>query len=143
MARIVCSGSGPHTPRLVVEPFSDLSGMQRSANMAKELTEEAITQLTKFKEIVVVDVAPSGTIADSYPTVVLEAAVRIEGEKLRLSTRLVNRADGSILWTKRYENDIHPHNLFELQDDIAGSMATPLAHPYGVIIRSVVARFSQ
>ncbi|MRG57400.1 hypothetical protein GF108_17655 [Phyllobacterium sp. SYP-B3895] len=51
--------------------------------------------LTKFKEIVVV----SGTIADSYPTVVLEAAVRIEGEKLRLSTRLVDPADGSILST--------------------------------------------
>jgi len=57
-----------HIPRLVVEPFSDLSGMQRSAN---------------------------------------------------------------------------PHNLFKLQDDIAGSMATPLAHPYGVIFRSDVARFSQ
>lgn len=44
---------------------------------------------------------------------------------------------------KRYENDIHPHNLFELQDDIAGSMATALAHPYDVIFRSDVARLSQ
>ncbi|SFJ31702.1 TolB amino-terminal domain-containing protein [Phyllobacterium sp. CL33Tsu] len=130
------TGTGPHIPRLLVRPFSDLSGTQRSGNIAKGLTEEVLTQLSKFKEIIVVDGAASSTIVDPYPTVMLEAAVRIEGERLRVSTRLVNRADGSILWTNSYENDIQPHGLFQLQDDIAGSMATALAQPYGIVFQS-------
>lgn len=133
---VAIRGSGPHIPRLLVKPFSDLSGTLRSANMAKGLTEEVITQLTKFKKIVVVDGAASNAIVDPYPTVVLEAAVRIEDERLRLSTRLVNRADGFIFWTKSYENDIRPHGLFQLQEDIARSLATALGQPYGVIFQS-------
>ncbi len=133
-------GTGPHIPRLVVKPFSDLSGTQRSANMAKGLTEEVLTQLSKFKEIVVVDGAASSAIVDPQPTFTLEGRVRIEGEKLRLSTRLVNRVDGSIFWTNSYENDIQRQGLFQLQDDIAGSMATALAQPYGIVFQSDAAR---
>jgi len=133
---VAIRGTGPHIPRLLVKPFRDLSGTQGSANMAKGLTEEVLTQLSKFKEIIVVDGVASSTVIDPYPTVVLEAAVRIEDERLRLSTRLVNRADGSIFWTKSYENDIQPHGLFQLQEDIARSMATALAQPYGVIFQS-------
>ncbi|SDP27436.1 TolB amino-terminal domain-containing protein [Phyllobacterium sp. YR620] len=125
----VARGSGPLIPRLLVEPFGDLSGTRRSANIAKGLTDEVIMQLAKFKEIVVVDGAASNTIVDPQPTFMLEGRVRIEGERLRLSTRLVNRADGSIFWTNSYENDIQRQGLFQLQDDIAGSMATALAQP--------------
>ncbi|NTS30638.1 hypothetical protein HQ945_05170 [Phyllobacterium sp. BT25] len=140
---VTIRGSGPHIPRLLVAPFRDLSGTQRSANIADGLTDEVINQLAKFKEIVVIAGGSSGTNVDPYPTVVLETAVRIESESLRVSTRLVDRADGSILWTNSYESDIRPHGLFQLQDDIAGSMATALAQPYGIIFQSGEAQLAQ
>ncbi|UGY08586.1 hypothetical protein [Phyllobacterium pellucidum] len=138
----VARGSGPLIPRLFVEPFGDLSGTRRSANLAKGLTDEVIIQLAKFKEIVVVDGAASSTIVDPQPTFTLEGRVRIEGDRLRLSTRLVNRAEGSIFWTNSYENDIQRQGLFQLQDDIAGSIATALAQPYGIVFQSDAARLS-
>ncbi|MRG56412.1 hypothetical protein GF108_12575 [Phyllobacterium sp. SYP-B3895] len=131
----VARGSGPLVPRLLVEPFGDLSGTQRSAKIAKGLTDEVIIQLAKFKEITVVP-GHSPTIDDAQPTFMLKGSVRIEGDRLRLSTRLVNRADGSIFWTNSYENDIQRQGLFQLQADIASPMATALAQRYGTVVQS-------
>ncbi|WP_027232741.1 hypothetical protein [Phyllobacterium sp. UNC302MFCol5.2] len=141
--------AGPDIPKVLVEPIEDLSGTQRSANIAQDLTDEVISQLAKFKEVVVVAGRSSDAsstlfrINDTRPSFALQGRVRIDGEKLRLSTRLMNRADSSIVWTGNYENDLKAEGLVQLQGDIARSVATALAQPYGILFQKDSAQLAQ
>ncbi len=141
--------TGPNVPKLVVDPFVDLSGTERSAIIARGLTDEVIGQLAKFKEIVVI-AGRSSSVSSEVPALendrlpyVLEGRVRVEGEKLRISARLLDRTDGSVIWTNHYDKIVQVRNLLELEADIAQGVATALAQPYGIIFQTDASRLSQ
>jgi tetratricopeptide (TPR) repeat protein len=54
---------------------------------------------------------------------VLEGSVRKAGDRLRITTQLVNVADGYHLWSERYDRDIDklccPGDIFSIQDEIS------------------------
>ena len=52
---------------------------------------------------------------------VLEGSVRKAGTRLRITTQLVNAADGYQLWSERYDRELE--DVFELQDEIARTIA--------------------
>lgn len=136
--------TGPNIPRLVIEPFEDLSGTQDSAIIAQGLTDEVIGQLAKFKEIVVV--AGTGKMlvtGGSQAFFALEGRVRVHGEKLRLNARLLDRNDGSVVWTNNYDSIVQVQDLLQLEADIARAVATVLAQPYGIIFQTDAADLSQ
>lgn len=141
--------TGPNVPKLVVDPFVDLSGTERSAIIARGLTDEVIGQLAKFKEIVVI-AGRSSSVSSEVPApvtarlpYVLEGRVRVEGEKLRISARLLDRTDGSVIWTNHYDKIVQVRNVLELEADIAQGVATALAQPYGIIFQTDASRLSQ
>jgi TolB-like protein len=141
--------AGPDVPRLVIEPFEDLSGTQDSAIIAQGLTDEVVGQLAKFKEIVVVAGNPPGgsskllAAGDSQAPFALEGRIRVHGEKLRLSARLINRTHGSVVWTNNYDSIVQVHDLLQLEADIARAVATALAQPYGIIFQMDAAQLAQ
>jgi serine/threonine protein kinase/tetratricopeptide (TPR) repeat protein len=55
---------------------------------------------------------------------VLEGTVRRAGDRLRVSAQLTNVADGLALWSDTYERQAK--DVFQVQDDIAGSIADAL-----------------
>ncbi|MEP7347884.1 MAG: protein kinase, partial [Gemmatimonadaceae bacterium] len=55
---------------------------------------------------------------------VLEGTVRRAGDRLRVSTQLTNAHDGLSLWSESYERRMA--DVFQVQDDIAGSIAGAL-----------------
>jgi TolB-like protein len=141
--------AGPDVPKLLVEPFDDLSGSPNSAVIARGLTDEVIGQIAKFKEITVITggTPDAGTDAaygvGGRPFYALQGSIRQDGGKLRLSARLLNRLNGSVLWTSSYDEDLEVRDLLEVETDIAASMATSLAQPYGVIFRSDTAQMTR
>ena len=48
---------------------------------------------------------------------VLEGSVRRSGNRLRISTQLINAADGYHLWSERYDREME--DIFDVQDEIA------------------------
>jgi tetratricopeptide (TPR) repeat protein len=52
---------------------------------------------------------------------VLEGSVRRAGNRLRITSQLVNAADGYHLWSERYDRELK--DIFEIQDEIARSIA--------------------
>jgi TolB-like protein len=129
----------PETPTLIVRQFEDLTGTNSSAIVARGLTEEVIGQLARFKELQVIADRPR-TAAD--PTLdatarlgrfSLEGSVRIEGNRLRVTTHLINRSDGSVVWSNIYDEDLQVRELLDLEAEMAGGVATALAQPSGVI----------
>jgi tetratricopeptide (TPR) repeat protein len=67
---------------------------------------------------------------------VLEGSVRKSGDRIRITAQLIDAASNSHLWSKTYDRRVG--DLFAVQDEIAGSVATALQATLGG--RSVQAR---
>ncbi|MBP2237010.1 TolB-like protein/Flp pilus assembly protein TadD [Sinorhizobium kostiense] len=134
--------AAPDLPGVIVAPFEDLSGTADSTIIARGLTDKVIEQISKFKEIVVIAGRSADTPSETPSSVApaaryaLSGSVRLTADNLWLSTRLVNREDGSVLWAESYSEDLQVRNLLELESDVARAVATALAQPYGVIFRA-------
>ncbi|CCM77437.1 hypothetical protein [Rhizobium mesoamericanum] len=127
--------SDTELPRIIVERFQSVPGKNASADIAQGLTDEVVGQLTKFKEILVI--APGvGQESDTRgPQFALQGGVRLEDDIVRLIARLVRKADGAVLWANNYDADLRDRNLLEVEADVAQSIATAVAQPYGVIFQ--------
>lgn len=124
----------PVVPRLLVEWFDDLSGTDESAALARGLTQEVISQLSKFKDIVVVQ--PPATAPPLDVPYVLAGSVDLSGDIFRYRIRMLNRSDGSVLWAHSYGGATKVPDLLRVQADIASNVATNLAQAYGAIFEA-------
>ena len=140
---------GPNIPKLLVEPFQDMTGTAEGATIAMGLTEEVVGKLVSFKDLVVVRLDPrrpdSAALAartDSAMRYTLAGSVRLEGDAIRLSAHLIDRTNGSILWANNYDGSRRVGRLLDMEADIAGDVATALGQPYGIIFKADAARAS-
>jgi serine/threonine-protein kinase len=60
---------------------------------------------------------------------VVEGTVQREGGRVRVTARLVNAADGFMLWADVYEGSTR--NLFVMQDSVARAIGAALADKFG------------
>ena len=102
--------SGPNIPKLLIEPFQDVTGTAEGATIAMGLTEEVVGKLASFKDLVVVlldprrpDSAALAARTDSSMRYTLAGSVRVEGDAIRLSAHLIDRTNGSVLWANTYD----------------------------------------
>ncbi|AUW42669.1 hypothetical protein CUJ84_Chr002311 [Rhizobium leguminosarum] len=133
----------PDGPTLVIAPFANLGSEPNSELYTKGLTEELLTALPRFKEIKVFgretstalqpDVAVAQVRDELGAQYLLAGGVRASGTRIRVTARLVDTSDGSILWSRDYDNDLQSRDLFTIQSDVASKVATAIAQPYGVI----------
>jgi TolB-like protein len=131
------SPTAPEIPRLLVEKFEDLSGTEASAAIASGLAQEVIGQLSKFKDIVVVqsmEAVPDNSVTP--PRFVLAGSVDLSADAFRLRVRFINRGDGSVLWADSYDGGMKVADLLDAEADIARNVATSLAQTYGVIFQA-------
>ncbi|RUX28856.1 hypothetical protein EOA13_15800 [Mesorhizobium sp. M7A.F.Ca.US.011.01.1.1] len=127
----------PETPRVLVEQFENLTGTQAAAAVASGLKQEIVSQLSKFKDIVVVESTAEGDDPLTSPArFVLAGSVNLSVDAFRVRVRLINRADGSVLWANSYDGAIKVADLVQAQTDIASNVATSLAQTYGVIFQA-------
>ncbi len=132
---------GPERPRLLVQPFEDLTGTQASATIARGLSQEVVGQLSKFKDIVVVesvDTRPGETIPS--PRFALAGSVSLSDDAFRLRVKFTNWNDGSVLWANSYDGAMKVDELVGVQSDIARNVATTLAQSHGVIANADASR---
>jgi adenylate cyclase len=140
----------PEEPSLVVAPFADLGEGEEAKLYSVGLTEELLTTLPRFKEIQVFGRETSKGLTPDVDVVqireqlgaryLLAGGVRVAGERMRVSARLVDTADGAILWSQNYDNDLRSIDLFKVQTDVANQVATSVAQPYGIIAQADAAR---
>jgi serine/threonine protein kinase len=112
---------------IAVLPFTDLSPQKDQEYFCDGLSEELINALTKIKDLRVVartsafsfkgekmDVREIGKKLDVEA--VLEGSVRKAGNRLRITSQLINVADGYHLWSEKYDRDME--DIFAIQDDV-------------------------
>jgi TolB-like protein len=130
----------PERPRVLVQSFEDLAGTTASAAIASGLKQEIISQLSKFKDLVVMEsTAKADDTLVASPRFVLAGTVNLSGDAFRLQVRFINRADGSVLWAESYDGGMEVAELLKAQADIARKVTTNLAQTYGVIFQADIA----
>ena len=55
------------------------------------------------------------------------------GEIVRISTQLLSTADGSVVWSNKFDRPLTAENLFAIQDEITNNVVATLAGTGGVI----------
>ena len=136
-ASMLLDASTPEVPRILVARFDSLSGNEESTAIASGLTQEVIGQLSKFREIVVVEGAGATRATGSPPPrYALSGSVALSEKTFHLRVRLVNQADGAVLWANSYDGNKSVATLVEAQADIAENVSTSLAQSYGIIFRA-------
>jgi serine/threonine protein kinase len=120
---------------IAVLPFVDLSPQRDQEYFCDGVVEELINSLTRIRDLRVV----ARTSAFSFKgkdidireigkrlnvKTILEGSVRKAGNRLRITTQLVNVEEDFPIWSDRYDRELE--DVFAIQDDIAKSIVDAL-----------------
>jgi TolB-like protein len=114
-------------PVIVVLPFDNLSGDPAQDYFSAGITEDIITELSRFRSLSVIAHSSSmslkqqgvdlpdmvGRLGAGY---VLEGSVRRSSDKVRVTAQLIAAASGEHVWANRYDREIV--DIFQLQDEV-------------------------
>ena len=126
----------PDRPSIAVLAFANLSGDKEQEYFSDGITEDIITELSRFSELFVIarnssfqykgkatDVRQVGR--DLGVRYVLEGSVRRGGDRLRISAQLIDAMTGGHRWAERYDRKLE--DVFAVQDEIVRTIVTILA----------------
>ena len=135
----------PDKPSIAVLPFDNLSGDPKQERLAGGLTEDVITDLSRFRELFViarnstevykgkpVDVREVGReLGVQY---VLEGSLQVDGGQVRITAQLIDATTGNHVWAERYNRPLE--DLFSIQDEVTQTIAASLGGMHGVVARA-------
>lgn len=120
---------------IAVLPLENASGDKEQLYFSDGLSEDLINALSQFDGLKVISRNSSFQFRDSQEDArtigaklgvahLLEGSVRHVGDAVRITTQLVDAADGSTLWSHQYDRPFK--DLFALQDEITHAVANAL-----------------
>ena len=124
-------------PSIAVLPFVNLSGDPEQQYFSDGVTEDIITELSRFHTLFVIarnssfhyrggerdTVAVGRELGVRY---LCEGSVRRLGDRLRISAQLIEAATGAHLWAENFDRDVA--DILAVQDDIVRAIATTLGY---------------
>ncbi|MDX8451617.1 hypothetical protein RFM98_02500 [Mesorhizobium sp. VK9D] len=127
----------PEKPRVLVQAFDNPGGTQAAGVVASGLKEEIVEQLSKFRDLLVMESAPKPD-DDSLtpPRFVIAGSITLSDEAFQLRVRLINRGSGSVIWANSYDGPLKVSAFRDAQKEIARSVSQNLAQVYGVIFQA-------
>ena len=122
-------------PTVAVLPFAHNGADKAQDDLADGLTEDVITALGRFSSLAVISRNSSFRYKDRQTDLqtlgrelgaryVLDGSVRRDGGQIRIGVQLADTTNGTQIWAERYDRE--SKSLFELQDEIAQSVASML-----------------
>jgi eukaryotic-like serine/threonine-protein kinase len=122
-------------PSIAVLPFENLSADKDNEYFGDGLAEEIINALTRIPGLKVIARTSAFAFKGKHEdirriasalgvTTVLEGSVRKAGSRIRVTAQLITAADGSHLWSERYDRELA--DVFAVQDEIAAAITQAL-----------------
>ncbi|MFW6028356.1 MAG: adenylate/guanylate cyclase domain-containing protein [bacterium] len=122
-------------PSIAVLPFDNLSNDPEQEFFADGMTEDIITELSRYPDVFVIARNSTFTYKNRAFTVqdvcrelgahyVVEGSVRKSGNRLRVTVQLIDGWTGSHLWAERYDRDLV--DVFEVQDELTQAIVATL-----------------
>ena len=114
-------------PSLAVLPFTNMSSDPEHGYFADGITEGLITELSRISALFVISRHSSFVYKglsrhaeeigkDLGVKYLLEGSVQRSGERVRISTQLVDAVSGAHIWAERYDRSLE--DIFAVQDDV-------------------------
>jgi adenylate cyclase len=142
----------PARPSIAVLPLENLSGDKEQAYFADGITNEIITDLSKFSTLFVIaanssfryrgrEVKAQDVARDLGVRYVLEGSLQRADGMLRINVNLIDATAGRNVWAERYERATD--NLFAAQKEIAQSVAAAIGSGGGELQRAELERIAR
>jgi adenylate cyclase len=118
-------------PSIAVLPFANLSGDTSQEYLSDGITEDIINGLSHFANLSVIARSSSFSYKGRATDVrdigrqlgvryVVEGSVRRVGDRIRITTQLVNAQSGTQRWAERFDRELG--DIFAIQDEITQSI---------------------
>jgi eukaryotic-like serine/threonine-protein kinase len=122
-------------PSIAVLPFANMGGDKENEYFSDGLAEEILNCLAQIPGLKVIARTSSFAFRGKEEDItriaetlrvrtLLEGSVRRAGSRVRVTAQLIDAADGSHLWSQRYDRELA--DVFAVQDDIAQAIASAL-----------------
>jgi adenylate cyclase len=119
-------------PGVAVLPFTNMSGDPEQEYFSDGITEDIITELSRFRELLVIArnssfaykgeaVKVQDIARDLGVAYLVEGSVRKAGSRVRVTAQLIEAATGNHLWAERYDRELA--DVFAVQDEITRTIA--------------------
>jgi TolB-like protein/class 3 adenylate cyclase len=120
---------------LAVLPFANIAGDEATGRLADGLTEDIITDLSRYREMDVIARNSTEVYKDKPVDLrqlgkelnvryVLEGSVQRQGDQLRITAQLIDGHSGTHLWSERWDKPAK--EFFAIQTDIADQVGSRL-----------------
>jgi adenylate cyclase len=126
---------GFNKPSIAVLPFANMSADPEQGFFADGITEDIITGLSRFPNLIVIARNSTFTYKDKAVNVteagrelgvgyVVEGSVRKAGNRVRVTVQLVDASNGEHIWAERYDRELN--DIFDLQDELCQSIVATM-----------------
>jgi adenylate cyclase len=128
-ARIELSRTLPQSadPSIAVLPFANLSGDKDQQYFSDGITEDIITELSRFRQLQVLarnssfrfrgtDLDMIGVGRELGVAYLVEGSVRRIGQRIRITAQLIDAKSGHHLWAEKFDRD--QEDIFSVQDQV-------------------------
>ena len=107
-----------------VAPVSKLGAIPENF-FAEGLTQELMNRLAQLPSVRVIPLGPAERLDRAKPTAVLEGILQQIDSRARLMVRLVDPADGSYLWSSRYDRAVE--DVLAVQDELGKTIVDEIS----------------
>ena len=125
----------PDKPSIAVLPFDNMSDNREYEYLADGITEDIITLLARIPSFLVIARNSTFSYKGRQPDIrqvgrelgvryVVEGSLRPVGERLRITTQLIEAESGNHLWADRFDRTAS--EVIDLQDEITGAIVAQL-----------------
>ena len=119
-------------PSIAVLPFTNMSGDTEQEYFSDGITEDIITELSRFRSLFVVARNSSFSYKGKSEKVqeigrdlgvayVVEGSVRKAGTRVRVTAQLIEASTGNHLWAERYDRELA--DIFAVQDELVRAIS--------------------
>jgi TolB-like protein/class 3 adenylate cyclase len=132
---VTASAVSASKPAIAVLPFTNMSGDADQQYFSDGITEDIITELSRFRSLFVI--ARNSSFQFRGPAIdmgtvrrklgvryIVEGSVRRFDGRLRVTAQLIDAATETHLWAERYDRDMQ--DVFAVQDEVARTIAATL-----------------
>jgi len=134
-------------PSIFVLPFESGAADSSGSNLAYGLTAGVISDLTRFKNILVYGAetsyddrshAPAELIKTLGIDYIVAGQVDTADERFRSIISLIEAKSGRYVWSVRSDGSLSASEIFHRQEEIASLVARSIAQPYGVLFNDQI-----
>ena len=138
-------------PSIAVLPFDNMSGDAAQEFFADGITEDIITELSRFRELFVISRNSSFKYKGKPVEVqkfarelgvqyVVEGSVRKAGRRVRITVQLIDAATDRHVWAEKYDRDLE--DIFAIQDEVTTAIVATLPGRVEAAARDRAARMT-